>query len=480
MHQPGGVVPVHPGAGDLLQVRQRPDGPPGTATRPGCTRSCTARSSSPPARYPASSTAPDPAGEQRVVRVTHPFHPWRGGSSCSWRCGRPGARIGCSSSTTRARSARCRWAGRTRPSRTCSWRWRPGGARSGSTICSRWRRLIDGLRDPARRSTACKADSAADVKTDYAVGRVDAHASAGSFRVSGMSEVSADVLHVSAADDVSCRHNGYLHRCDSGGGGGETPGGSEAGGVARGAVPEPAAGGGRDEAFAAARSSSTRAIWCRSSTRWCAGSGSTGQPVSAAAAAFGFSRPSFYEAAAAVDAGGLARAGAGPAGAAAGAQAHRGGRRVRAPGCARRTRRCARAHLVEAIAERFGVRVHPRSVERALARAAAPKSGEHGETSGRAPRGGRARSTSSATSSCARSALGRATPGGWRLGLGVLHHRGVAAWLRALATRLPAAGTRAQPPGCRRLGRSRRRPRARRRRSPRWRSPAWPRGDEPR
>ena len=31
--------------------------------------------------------------------------------------------------------------------------------------------------------------------------------------------------------------------------------------------------------------------------------------------------------------------------------------------------------LVEVIAERFGVRVHPRSIERALARAARPKSG---------------------------------------------------------------------------------------------------------
>ncbi len=33
------------------------------------------------------------------------------------------------------------------------------------------------------------------------------------------------------------------------------------------------------------------------------------------------------------------------------------------------------AELAELIAERFGLRVHPRSVERALARAAQPKSG---------------------------------------------------------------------------------------------------------
>ena len=38
------------------------------------------------------------------------------------------------------------------------------------------------------------------------------------------------------------------------------------------------------------------------------------------------------------------------------------------------------ADLAAAIAGRFGITVHPRSVERALARAAAPKSGgQHGE-----------------------------------------------------------------------------------------------------
>jgi Family of unknown function (DUF5372) len=29
-------------------------------------------------RCPVSSTTPDPDGERRSVRVTHPFHPWRG------------------------------------------------------------------------------------------------------------------------------------------------------------------------------------------------------------------------------------------------------------------------------------------------------------------------------------------------------------------------------------------------------------------
>ena len=31
-----------------------------------------------PAVCPASSTALDPVGDQRIVRVTHPFHPWSG------------------------------------------------------------------------------------------------------------------------------------------------------------------------------------------------------------------------------------------------------------------------------------------------------------------------------------------------------------------------------------------------------------------
>ena len=57
-----------------------------------------------------------------------------------------------------------------------------------------------------------------------------------------------------------------------------------------------------------------------------------GQPVSRSAAAFGFSRPSFYQAAAAVDAAGLAGSGPGPARASAGAQAHRRGGRVRPAG----------------------------------------------------------------------------------------------------------------------------------------------------
>jgi transposase len=98
-----------------------------------------------------------------------------------------------------------------------------------------------------------------------------------------------------------------------------------------------------------------------------------GHTVSGSAAAFGFSRPSFYEAAAAVDAGGLAAlvpARPGPR------RAHKLTDEVVAFARARleADHSLRAADLVEAIAERFGVRVHPRSVQRALARAARPKS----------------------------------------------------------------------------------------------------------
>jgi transposase len=92
-----------------------------------------------------------------------------------------------------------------------------------------------------------------------------------------------------------------------------------------------------------------------------------GDAVSRSAAAFGFSRPSFYEAAVALDAGGLAAlvpARPGPR------RAHKLTEEVVA--FARRRLEgdpsLRSVDLVEAIAERFGVRVHPRSVERALAR----------------------------------------------------------------------------------------------------------------
>jgi hypothetical protein len=97
-------------------------------------------------------------------------------------------------------------------------------------------------------------------------------------------------------------------------------------------------------------------------------------PVSRTAAAFGFSRPSFYEAAAALDDEGLA------------------GLVPQRPGPRRAHKLTAEivefaqaaldadsslraADLVRLISDRFGTSVHPRSIERALARARNPKSG---------------------------------------------------------------------------------------------------------
>ena len=99
-----------------------------------------------------------------------------------------------------------------------------------------------------------------------------------------------------------------------------------------------------------------------------------GVPVTRAAAAFGFSRPSFYEAAAAVDRDGLGAlvpAKPGPR------RAHKLTDEVVA--FARSARQAdpsmTAAGLAAAIAARFAIRVHPRSIERALARANNPKSG---------------------------------------------------------------------------------------------------------
>jgi transposase len=93
-----------------------------------------------------------------------------------------------------------------------------------------------------------------------------------------------------------------------------------------------------------------------------------GEPIGRAAAAFGFSRPSFYAAQRSLDDGGLAGlvpARPGPRG------AHKLTPEVVA--FARKQRaadpKLSSAGLVELIAERFGVRVHRRSVERAVARA---------------------------------------------------------------------------------------------------------------
>jgi transposase len=93
-----------------------------------------------------------------------------------------------------------------------------------------------------------------------------------------------------------------------------------------------------------------------------------GEPASRAAEAFGFSRPSFYAAQAALDRGGLAAlvpARPGPKG------AHKMSAEVVAFARERLAAdpKLSSQTLVELIGERFGVKVHRRSVERALARA---------------------------------------------------------------------------------------------------------------
>ena len=99
-----------------------------------------------------------------------------------------------------------------------------------------------------------------------------------------------------------------------------------------------------------------------------------GEAVSGTARAFGFSRPSFYQAQAALEAGGLPAlvpARPGPR------RAHKLTEEVVAFARERLESdpSLRSAALAGQIAERFGVGVHPRSVERALKRAARPKSG---------------------------------------------------------------------------------------------------------
>lgn len=92
-----------------------------------------------------------------------------------------------------------------------------------------------------------------------------------------------------------------------------------------------------------------------------------GAPVTATAAAFGYSRPSYYQAAAGLDASGLdglLPARPGP----------RGGHKLTEQVLAWAEQQLAAdpalraAGLAGPIAEEFGVHVHPRSIERALAR----------------------------------------------------------------------------------------------------------------
>jgi len=96
--------------------------------------------------------------------------------------------------------------------------------------------------------------------------------------------------------------------------------------------------------------------------------------VTASAAAFGLSRQSFYQAAAALDAGGLA-------GLVPGRPGPKGGHKLTAGVIAWiRERKAAdpglsAADLASAVEQQFGTRVHPRSVQRALACRDGSKSG---------------------------------------------------------------------------------------------------------
>jgi transposase len=99
-----------------------------------------------------------------------------------------------------------------------------------------------------------------------------------------------------------------------------------------------------------------------------------GAPVSRTAAAFGLSRPSFYEAAAALDRDGLpglVPAKPGPR------AAHKLTDAVvdHAETLLAADPSLRPADLVGPLAERFGIRVHPRSIERALARRAVRRGG---------------------------------------------------------------------------------------------------------
>ena len=92
-----------------------------------------------------------------------------------------------------------------------------------------------------------------------------------------------------------------------------------------------------------------------------------GHPVSAASDAFGFSRPSFYEAKRALEEEGLPGLLPKPKGP---RRAHKLSAEVMGELDAARAEnpRLSIEDLVELILERFGLRVHPRSIERALAR----------------------------------------------------------------------------------------------------------------
>ena len=104
--------------------------------------------------------------------------------------------------------------------------------------------------------------------------------------------------------------------------------------------------------------------------------------------------------------------------------------------------------LADAIAERFGVRVHPRSVERALARIVSRRKRRRSDE--RVGDG----ADVERYEQLRRRALG-GDAAGWRLGLAVLQRHGVAAWTRAWrsTTRAGAGSAASRGAGRRRRGR---------------------------
>ena len=162
-----------------------------------------------------------------------------------------------------------------------------------------------------------------------------------------------------------------------------------------------------------------------------------GDAVSRSAAAFGFSRPSFYEAAASLDAGGLPAlvpARPGPR------------RRTSSPtrwcpspaSAGRRIRRCARPIWPTPSPSGSGCGCIRVQWNGRWPDPFAPTAEEAGE---RAADGG---VDVERYEQLRRRALGGEADG-WRLGLGVLCHRGVAAWLRAWHTTAPPTAIAAPP-----------------------------------
>ena len=141
---------------------------------------------------------------------------------------------------------------------------------------------------------------------------------------------------------------------------------SQGGRAGRGALPEPAPRAGTDAEFLASDFFDARdAVQVK--YEMVRKVKADGAPVTEAAAAFGYSRPAYYEAAAALESSGLeglVPARPGP----------RGGHKLTEQILAWAEQQLAAdpglrpAQLVGPIEESFGVRVHPRSVEKALAR----------------------------------------------------------------------------------------------------------------